>query len=163
MSAAKYANELEHARKSRELAAARGGFDQLDLEVAQRLIDAEVCFYCGSLLLSWQKRLDHVHPLFLGGSHEIDNLVVTCQGCNQHKGLATVTSFLSNYNLIEPFFAASSTYAKAAKIEMEARKTRTVNDAINEVADATGTFVYDFVVNDSSPHNYGIFTGRSAA
>lgn len=40
------------------------------------------CFYCNAP----SKHLDHVVPLFKGGSHSIGNLVAACQFCNLSKG-----------------------------------------------------------------------------
>lgn len=47
------------------------------------------CNYCGKAFAfedrdEWQ--IDHVMPLFLGGLHELQNLVVACAFCNQSKG-----------------------------------------------------------------------------
>lgn len=30
--------------------------------------------------------IDHLHPESLGGSGDVDNLVLACQGCNRRKG-----------------------------------------------------------------------------
>lgn len=36
--------------------------------------------------------IEHIHPQALGGSHEADNLALSCQGCNGFKG-ARVMAF----------------------------------------------------------------------
>ena len=44
------------------------------------------CQWCGIELLRHQATTDHVHPLFWGGDNSWENLVVSCERCNQDKG-----------------------------------------------------------------------------
>lgn len=49
------------------------------------------CVYCGS---GQDLQLDHVEPLSQGGEHSNDNLVVSCQKCNDNKGVTPLIVWL---------------------------------------------------------------------
>lgn len=48
------------------------------------------CWYCG---VESPNTVDHVTPTFLGGSNEIDNLVMACKKCNSSKRALTIDEF----------------------------------------------------------------------
>jgi len=50
--------------------------------------DAFTCTYCGRSALTDPivLEVDHINPVILGGSHEIDNLTTACKPCNRKKG-----------------------------------------------------------------------------
>lgn len=48
--------------------------------------DRFTCQYCGSTPPSVVLVVDHVEPVAGGGTDEIDNLVSSCESCNQGKG-----------------------------------------------------------------------------
>lgn len=39
------------------------------------------CFYCGNKA----EEVEHMHPRFLGGNNDIENLVPSCKWCNKSK------------------------------------------------------------------------------
>lgn len=43
------------------------------------------CEWCGDSV-EYAPRIDHANPRALGGGHEFDNLVVSCEHCNTTKG-----------------------------------------------------------------------------
>lgn len=45
--------------------------------------DGETCRYCRTTVGPWE--IDHVVPLRLGGSHDLENLAVACVPCNRSK------------------------------------------------------------------------------
>lgn len=51
--------------------------------------DHYTCQYCGKTgaILT----IDHVKPKHLGGTHDWNNLVTACSGCNHHKGGRTLS------------------------------------------------------------------------
>lgn len=49
--------------------------------------DGEVCAYCGTT--SGPFEIDHVIPLAIGGTNELDNLAVACRPCNRQKNSKT--------------------------------------------------------------------------
>ena len=65
-------------RRARKLAASNFVVTEKDV----KRIMAKPCAYCGNK----SEHLDHVLPLFLGGSHSIGNLVGACRHCNLSKG-----------------------------------------------------------------------------
>ncbi|MGH2492373.1 MAG: HNH endonuclease [Candidatus Limnocylindria bacterium] len=50
------------------------------------------CAYCGASGVPLER--DHVVPLALGGSHDIDNILPACRACNSRKRLMTRDDFL---------------------------------------------------------------------
>lgn len=57
--------------------------------------EAKFCAYCLDPLTSYkQKTADHVDPLYLGGKHSIDNIVIACVSCNSSKGKKSLTQWL---------------------------------------------------------------------
>jgi len=48
--------------------------------------DGYLCSYCGSAGMF----LDHIAPIYVGGSNDADNLRTTCQPCNSTKGKRSV-------------------------------------------------------------------------
>jgi hypothetical protein len=49
------------------------------------------CEYCLSLakFSSQTFSIEHIYPRHLGGASDLDNLALSCQGCNGHKGTRT--------------------------------------------------------------------------
>lgn len=54
--------------------------------------DQYACTYCGSQ--EAPLAVDHVHPLILGGTNELDNLTTACAVCNGGKSGRTLGEFL---------------------------------------------------------------------
>lgn len=54
--------------------------------------DSFTCSYCGSKPPSVTLEVDHVIPVFRGGTNEIDNLITSCFDCNRGKGKNELTS-----------------------------------------------------------------------
>jgi 5-methylcytosine-specific restriction endonuclease McrA len=53
-----------------------------------------VCFYCESEIEQNKRHVDHKIPLSRGGSHSVENLVISCASCNLRKGRKTHEEFL---------------------------------------------------------------------
>lgn len=51
------------------------------------------CFYCLIKMKSNESTVDHLIPLARGGTWNMDNLVASCNNCNQMKGSMTVSEF----------------------------------------------------------------------
>lgn len=70
------------------------------LDLRRRIADRDQyrCRYCRvemrtlDQVRSWRPELDHVIPQVLGGSHDIENLVLACQPCNRRKRGRTPTA-----------------------------------------------------------------------
>lgn len=54
--------------------------------------DDFTCAYCGSTPPKVVLQVDHIHPVALGGSNDIDNLITSCQPCNIGKGATSLAS-----------------------------------------------------------------------
>src|SRR5579871_1037151 len=57
-------------------------------DIQQLLSGSPTCGYCG-MPVSFAVQLDHRVPLSRGGAHTLENLLQSCQRCNQLKGLLT--------------------------------------------------------------------------
>ena len=51
------------------------------------------CAYCGEDLEFSKMQVDHIHPKYLGGKDEIENLNPSCRQCNFYKGTYTIDHF----------------------------------------------------------------------
>lgn len=48
------------------------------------------CYWCHSCFTSFKgMTVDHVHALGEGGKHEIENIVLSCDSCNNKRGAET--------------------------------------------------------------------------
>lgn len=54
--------------------------------------DGFSCQYCGATPPGVMLHVDHIHPVSLGGTNAIDNLITSCEPCNLGKGAASLTS-----------------------------------------------------------------------
>lgn len=51
------------------------------------------CMYCATKITPYNLSLDHQQPTSRGGAHELHNLAVSCERCNQIKGNMTDAEF----------------------------------------------------------------------
>lgn len=81
-------HEYNHTRRARKA----GQTDPEALLEANKLVrkwrrqESHSCTYCGENLTSVTLVIDHVFPLAKGGTHSVDNIVVSCKSCNSSKG-----------------------------------------------------------------------------
>ncbi len=58
------------------------------------------CYYCRRLFHACEIHFDHVVPISRGGPHAIENLCVSCPGCNLSKGPKMISEWDSKPELI---------------------------------------------------------------
>ncbi len=63
---------------------------KLRFEVFKR--DEFQCCYCGQTPPAVLLHIDHIYPVALGGTNDIDNLATACQDCNLGKGVRELSS-----------------------------------------------------------------------
>ena len=51
------------------------------------------CAYCGREIAYDDMQVDHIHPQYLGGKDDIENLNPACRMCNGRKGTLTIEKF----------------------------------------------------------------------
>lgn len=87
-----------HRRRARENAAS-GIFDRADLA---QILKAQgfMCAYCKTNLRKTKKHLDHIQPLFRGGSCDRSNLQYLCVPCNLSKGHKDPIEFAQSRGLL---------------------------------------------------------------
>ena len=54
--------------------------------------DGFKCQYCGANPIGSPLHVDHIHPIKLGGTNDIDNLVTSCAPCNLGKSATPLSS-----------------------------------------------------------------------
>jgi len=65
------------------------------------------CYYCGNMTNPWFTfTVDHVYPVYRGGSNDIRNLVPCCKFCNSSKG----SKLLDEWNPGRPLWFLSDDY-----------------------------------------------------
>ncbi len=82
-------NLYNHRRKAR-IRGHGGTFTSADIAAIKRLQNGKCAFFshCGQQLMIGKKRnyqIDHIKPLFRGGTHDRANLQLLCPGCNLSK------------------------------------------------------------------------------
>ena len=61
------------------------------------LRDGTNCCYCTVHLTDNNRTIEHVVPVSVGGTTEMDNLKLACDWCNQHRSDRDIDEFLSSY------------------------------------------------------------------
>lgn len=51
------------------------------------------CAYCGCEITLQQMQVDHVTPLYNGGTDDAANCLPACRSCNHYKGTLTIEKF----------------------------------------------------------------------
>jgi 5-methylcytosine-specific restriction endonuclease McrA len=65
------------------------------------------CTYCSCDIRKGFMHVDHIYPIYLGGSNWPSNLQLLCPSCNMRKGIKTHEEFLSYLALVGERNAAS--------------------------------------------------------
>jgi 5-methylcytosine-specific restriction endonuclease McrA len=76
-----------HARRARKRGA-KGSYTKFDLHAI--LEKQGLSCYCGVSFLVVDPTVDHIVPLFRGGSNWPDNIQLLCRPCNESKGAKTM-------------------------------------------------------------------------
>lgn len=58
------------------------------------------CGYCGKKIEIKDMQIDHIYPLYLGGSNEYNNLMPACCSCNKYKSTYTLEKFREQITLL---------------------------------------------------------------
>lgn len=69
----------KHRRRIQE----KGGVSLLELK--KLLFSSKVCYWCNISLKGLNPHVDHYVPLSKGGTHTLDNIVISCPTCNLTK------------------------------------------------------------------------------
>lgn len=76
------------------------------------------CAYCGRELTAGRAgdtafQVDHLHPRYLGGTDDVENLVPACRACNHYKKTFTLEEFRRELSLIPTRLERHSTFRLA--------------------------------------------------
>lgn len=75
------AKQQRTARSLKERDTVKTAYDHLFIAIGRR--DGFSCARCGA---AFELELDHIIPVSLGGTSDLDNLQILCRPCNQKKG-----------------------------------------------------------------------------
>lgn len=62
--------------------------------------DGNLCFYCRLAIHKGNATLEHLTPRSWGGSNFLDNLVLACAKCNEHRGHNDLVTHLTSIQRI---------------------------------------------------------------
>jgi hypothetical protein len=79
------------------------GLDRLRQMVVYALEQIRHCPFCTEPLTERNFGIDHEEPISRGGSFELRNTVVCCQGCNRSKGAMNINEFRRLCAVLEQF------------------------------------------------------------
>jgi 5-methylcytosine-specific restriction endonuclease McrA len=82
---------MRTARQIKDYKRKRAKQRKFNHEVKHRLFrhyESACCFWCGDRLWIEELTVEHLVPRALGGSDQVENIVLACQKCNQEKGRA---------------------------------------------------------------------------
>jgi 5-methylcytosine-specific restriction endonuclease McrA len=54
------------------------------------------CAYCGTAMIRPDMHVDHIHPQYIGGVDDFENLNPSCRQCNNFKGVWSLEQFRHN-------------------------------------------------------------------
>lgn len=120
---------------------------KLRFEVFKR--DSFVCQYCGAHPPSVILHVDHIHPVAQGGCNDMDNLVTSCEACNQGKSARSLSDIPQSLQ-----DKAASIIEKEAQIQgyqrvLAQRKSR-IEDEAAEVTEVYERFNPGYTLGDSA-------------
>jgi hypothetical protein len=106
--------------------------------------DGFTCAYCGAIPPKAILQVDHIHPVSLGGSNEIDNLITSCQPCNIGKGASSLASIPQSLSEKAKFIAEQEQQIKGYQEILRERQIR-LDDESFQIAET--------IKRDWSPNN----------
>ncbi|WP_280381023.1 HNH endonuclease [Nocardia wallacei] len=99
---------------------------RLRFEVLRR--DNHTCRYCGASAPDVPLTVDHVMPVALGGTDDLDNLVTACADCNTGK-----SSTLPGIQTITDAVVAQSKYEAAKREALEQREAEKAIEGVQAI------------------------------
>lgn len=97
-----YRNNIEKCRENLKLSRHnRKAQSYITKEIYYTLLlSTDSCNICKTSLLDKKFEIDHIHPIKLGGTNDIENLQLLCVSCNRRKSCKPLKQFLEDLKLI---------------------------------------------------------------
>ncbi|MDQ5943119.1 MAG: hypothetical protein QG572_1935 [Pseudomonadota bacterium] len=111
--------------------------------------DGFTCQYCGAHPPAVILHLDHIHPVAQGGGNENDNLITSCESCNQGKSDRSLSDIPQSLQEKAALIIEKEEQIKGYKRVMEARRLR-IEDECEEVVAVYERFREGFTLNDKA-------------
>lgn len=73
------------------------------------------CAYCGIKIEVKDMQIDHLQPLYLGGTNDLSNLMPSCRSCNNYKRTYTLEKFRKQLSLLNSRLERDSVIYRISK------------------------------------------------
>lgn len=93
-----YHRNQQQKRRAKKIS---NGDSDVTTAFLRSLVDIDICYYCNQSILIENRTIDHKIPIFRGGLHVKDNLVMSCQKCNSSKSIRTQEEYKNNVSIRE--------------------------------------------------------------
>lgn len=111
--------------------------------------DGFTCQYCGSHPPAVILHVDHIDPVANGGSNDQDNLVTSCESCNQGKSDRLLSDIPQSLQDKAALIVEREEQIKGYQRVMNDRRQR-IEDECMEVVDVYERFNEGYTLNDAS-------------
>lgn len=111
--------------------------------------DSFTCQYCGSHPPAVILNVDHIDPVANGGSNDQDNLVTSCESCNQGKSDRLLSDIPQSLQDKAALIVEREEQIKGYQRVMNDRRQR-IEDECMEVVDVYERFNEGYTLNDAS-------------
>lgn len=111
--------------------------------------DGFTCQYCGAHPPAVILHVDHIHPVAKGGGNEDDNLITSCESCNQGKSDRSLSDIPQSLQEKAALIIEKEEQIKGFKRVMTARRQR-IEDECEEVVAVYERFREGFTLNDKA-------------
>lgn len=110
--------------------------------------DGFACQYCGAHPPAVILHLDHIHPVSQGGLNDEDNLVTSCESCNQGKSDRSLSDIPQSLQEKAALIIEKEDQIKGYQRVLAAKRLR-LEDDCNEVVDVYERFNEGFTLSPS--------------
>lgn len=73
------------------------------------------CAYCGQKIALKDMQIDHLYPIYLGGTNDFSNLMPSCRSCNNYKRTYTLEKFREQLTLLNSRLERDSVIYRISK------------------------------------------------
>lgn len=111
--------------------------------------DSFTCQYCGAHPPSVILHIDHIHPVAQGGGNDEDNLVTSCESCNQGKSDRSLSDIPQSLNDKAAQILEKEEQIKGYQRVLAAKRLR-LEDECAEVVELYESFCEGYTLNDKA-------------
>lgn len=106
--------------------------------------DHFTCQYCGSQPPAIVLVVDHIHPVCAGGSNDIDNLITSCETCNQGKAGKLLETVPNRPDADLLYLESQQEIAELKRYQIaKLERDRITDQIVSDLQDTWYTFVHE--------------------